>query len=133
MSAKTKQVKTRAHSSRKGAKKAKPQKESPLARVKRLHGSKEALIDALAGDLARETGDSRDAVKERLAGAPNTKLLRMHQALSTMREKYGSKDKLVEAVCQARGHGKRKPDNDYIAKLQTYSIPRLLDMMRAAP
>lgn len=131
MSAKTKQVKARAHAKpRKGRKgTAKPQKESPLAQVKRLHSSKEALIDALAGDLARETGDSKDAARERLAGAPNTKLLRLHQALTSMRDQYGSKDKLIQAVSQARGHGK---DRDYAAKLQTYSIPRLLDMMRAA-
>jgi hypothetical protein len=135
MSAKTKQVKTRAHShARKGRKgtvksKAQPQKETPLAQVKRLHSSKEGLIEALAGDLARETGDSKDSVKERLAGAPNTKLLRLHQALTSLRDKYGSKDKLIQALSQARGHGK---DRDYAAKLQTYSIPRLLDMMRAA-
>ena len=128
MSAKSKQVKTRAHSSRKGTKTV-ARKESPLARVKRLHGSKEALIDALAGDLARETGDSRDEVKERLAGAPNTKLLRLHQALTSLRDQYGSKDKLIQALSEARGHGK---DKDYAAKLQAYSIPRLLDMMRAA-
>ena len=128
MSAKTKQVKTRAHRSRKGKSKG-PQTESPLARVKRLHGSKDALIDALAGELARETGDSRDDVKARLAGAPNTKLLRLHQALSSLRDQYGSKDKLIQALSQARGHGK---DKDYAAKLEAYSIPRLLDMMRNA-
>jgi hypothetical protein len=129
MSAKTKQVKERAHSGRKGKAKARPQKESPLAQVKRLHGTKDALIDAVAGDLARETGDSRDSVKERLAGAPNTKLLRLHQALRSMRDQYGSKDKLIQALSEARGHGK---DKDYAAKLQTFSIPRLLDMMRTA-
>lgn len=129
MSAKTKQVRTRAHRSRKAKTGAGAQKESPLARVKRLHGSKEALIEALAGDLARETGDNRDEAKERLAGAPNTKLLRLHQALSSLRDQYGGKDKLVQALSEARGHGK---DKDYAAKLETYSITRLLDMMRAA-
>ena len=128
MSAKSKQVKSRAHRSRKGKAKG-AQHESPLARVKRLHGSKEALIDALAADLARETGDSRDEVKERLGGAPNTKLLRLHQALSSLRDQYGSKDKLIQALSEARGHGK---DKDYAAKLESYSIPRLLDMMQAA-
>lgn len=103
--------------------------ETPLARVKRLHGSKEALIDSLAAELAKETGESKDDVRERLAGAPNTKLLRLHETLTAVRDKYGSKDRLVESLSQARGHGK---DQDYVAKLQTYSLPRLLDMMRAA-
>jgi hypothetical protein len=131
MSSKTKQVKDRAHRRRQaeGKGKARPLKESPLAQVKRLHGSKEKLIEALAADLARETGESKDEVLERLAGAPNTKLLRLHQAVASMRDKYGSKDKLIQALSQARGHGK---DQDYAAKLQTYSIPRLLDMIRAA-
>ncbi len=127
MSSKTKQVTERAHRHR--SDKTKSARETPLTQVKRLHGSKETLIDALAADLARESGDSKDEVKERLAGAPNAKLLRLHTALASVREKYGSKDKLIQAISQAKGHGK---DQDYAAKLQSYSITRLLDMARSA-
>jgi hypothetical protein len=127
MSSKTKQVTERAHRHR--SDKTKSSRETPLAKVKRLHGSKESLIDALAADLARESGDSKDELTARLTGAPNTKLLRLHAAMASVREKYGSKDKLIQAISKARGHGK---DQDYAAKLQSYSIPRLLDMARSA-
>ncbi|WP_428265207.1 hypothetical protein [Haliangium sp.] len=104
-------------------------KEAPLAKVKRLHGSKEALIDSLAAALAKHSDDGQDEIKARLAGAPNTKLLRLHEALAAVGDKYdGSKDKLVEIVSAARGHAK---DADYVAKLKTFSIPKLLDMTRA--
>lgn len=127
MSAKNKRAKRAGR--RSGQERPQTPYETPLARVKRLHGSKEALIDSLAAELAKDSADSKDELRERLAGAPNTKLLRLHQSLAAVRDRYGSKDKLVEALSQARGHGK---DQDYVAKLRTYSIPRLLDMMRAA-
>lgn len=127
MSSKTKQVTERAHRHR--SDKTRTARETPLAKVQRLHGSKDKLIDALVADLARETGDDKDEVRARLAGAPNTKLLRLHTALTSVREKYGSKDKLIQAIAQAKGHGK---DQDYANKLQSYSIPRLLDLARSA-
>lgn len=127
MSSKTKQTTERTHRHR--SDKAKAARETPLTKVKRLHGSKDSLIDALAADLARESGEGKDEIKERLAGAPNSKLLRLHTAMASVREKYGSKDKLIQAISQARGHGK---DQDYVSKLQNYSITRLLDMARSA-
>ncbi|ACY18009.1 hypothetical protein [Haliangium ochraceum] len=108
---------------------AKPATESPLAEVKRAHGSKEALVAALAGSVSKALGADQDETRQRLLGAPNRKLLRLHAAMSELGEKFGgSKDRLVAAVSEARGHRK---DEDYATKLQSYSIPRLLDMTRA--
>ncbi|GAB4533004.1 MAG: hypothetical protein Tsb0020_49010 [Haliangiales bacterium] len=103
-------------------------KETPLATVKRIHGSKDALIDALAADLAKQSDDSKDEIRQRLFGASNKKLLRLHDALARCRDKYGSKEGLVEAVSKAKGHGN---DQDYANKLSTLPVTRLLDMARA--
>lgn len=104
-------------------------KESPLAKVKRLHGTKESLVDTVVADLARETGEDAGELKQRLLGSSNQQLLRLAEVLKTVKDKYGSKDKLVDALSAARGKAK---DGDYMAKLRTLPLPRLLDMMRAA-
>lgn len=103
-------------------------KETPIAKVKRLHGGKEKLVDSLVADLARESEDeSKDELKQRLMTVSNKKLMRLSEALKQLNEQYGSKDKLVEAVSAAKGKSK---DEDYVNKLRTYTIPRLLDMAR---
>ena len=104
-------------------------KETPLAKVKRLHGSKEKLVNSLAGALARDSDESESELAERLRSVSNKKLLRLADGLSTLTEKYGGKDGLVDALSSARGKAK---DQDYKDKLHTYSIPRLLDLARAS-
>ena len=104
-------------------------KESPLAQVKRLHGTKEKLVDSLVDTLGKEAGDeSPEAFKQRLQSSSNKKLLRLARTLHTVATKHGSKDKLAQTVSEAKGHGK---DQDYVAKLQSMPINRLLDMANA--
>lgn len=104
-------------------------KETPLAKVKRLHGTKEALVDSVVKELAKANDEDEGELKQRLLGSSNKQLLRLDEVLSTVRDKYGDKDKLVEALSAAKGKAK---DGDYVAKLRTLPLPRLLDMMRAA-
>lgn len=108
---------------------SKPGKEAPLAQVKRMHGSKEALIDTLTSELSSKLGEDRDQTRQRLMNAPNSKLLRLHAAVSRLTEEFGgSKDRLIDAVSKSRGHGN---DKDYATKLQSFPVTRLLDMARA--
>jgi hypothetical protein len=104
-------------------------KETPLAKVKRLHGGKETLVDSLVAALAKDSDESTEELKQRLMTVSNKKLLRLSQALQQVREKYGSKDKLVEAVSTAKGKSR---DQDYIDKLHSLPITRLLDMAGSA-
>ena len=104
-------------------------KETPLAKVKRLHSTKEALLDSLVADLAKENGEDEGELKQRLVGAPNSKLLRLAGAVRELKDKYGSKNQLADALSTAQGKAK---DSDYVAKLRTLSIPALLDRMHAA-
>ena len=105
-------------------------KETPLAKVKRLYGGKEQLVDAVVGmiDMAG-TEESPAEFKVRLMAVSNKKLLRLHESLSEVKSKYGGKEQLVKALSQAHGRAK---DGDYTRKLGTYSIHRLIDMMQSA-
>lgn len=105
-------------------------KETPLAAVKRLHGSKEKLVETIVDLVGKDSSDESPAeLKVRLTAVSNKKLLRLHQSLVEIKDKYGSKDQLIEALTQAQGKSK---DNDYAARLQSYSIHRLIDMMQSA-
>ena len=102
--------------------------ETPLQAVKRLYQSKDKLIDKVV-DVAREADEEVAEVKERLATVSNKKLLRLAEVGKAIKEKYGSKDKLVAAISQAVGKAK---DKDYVARLKQLSSSRLLDMARGA-
>lgn len=98
----------------------------PKARVTKLHQSKEALAKALASSLAREDEDT-GVIADRLKTASNSQLLRLHDAVETMKSKYGSRDKLVAAIA-----GKQSKDKDYTAKLEKLSLPNLLELAKSA-
>jgi hypothetical protein len=100
--------------------------ETPLQAVKRLYQSKEKLIDKVV-EVAREADEEVGEVKERLAAVSNRKLLRLAEVGKVIKDKYGSKDKLVAAVSQAVGKAK---DKDYVARLKSFSSARLLDLAR---
>jgi len=98
----------------------------PLARVKALHGSKADLVKKISEPLAVGDQDP-DALGERLKGASNKQLMRLLAVVETVKTKYGTRDKLIESVSSALGKAK---DNDYLAKLRTFSLPRLLDLAK---
>ncbi len=103
-------------------------KETPLAKVKRIYGSKEALVDAiLASGLAKESDEDSGSLKQRLLKASNKKLLRLSDTVKKVTDSYGSKERLVEALSSARNKAK---DSDFVNKLQALSLTRLLDMTR---
>jgi hypothetical protein len=106
-------------------------KKSPLARQKDEHESKEKLVDRVIGVLGSiaKSDEDKDALKARLLAASNKKLLRLFDLGSEIKTKYGSIDKLAEAVGSALGRAKDAP---YLAKLKTFTPARLLDLLRAA-
>ena len=100
----------------------------PRARVADAHGSKAALAKAIAPLLAR-TDEDTGALEVRLKKASNAQLLRLQRATQTLKEKYGNREKLIATI----GEGQRKAkDKDYLAKLDTYSLPHLLNLASAS-
>jgi len=106
-------------------------KKSPLGRQKDEHESKEKLVDRVISVLGSITksDEDKDTVKARLLAASNKKLIRLHEVGSEIKSKFGSMEKLAEAVGSALGRAKDAP---YIEKLKAYTPARLLDMVKAA-
>jgi hypothetical protein len=96
---------------------------SPLEVVNEKFGGKDKLVDKLVGLL--ESDESKDDLRKRLLAVANRKLLRLHQVASTVKDKYGSREKLVEQTATSSGRAK---DKDYRARLEAYSTSRLVDI-----
>ncbi len=112
-------------------------KKAPLSLVKEQFGSKEQLVDALIalpeGVLSRQApgdeGDekeAKDAFRTRLLSAANAKLLRLHKVGRAVAERWGSKDKLVDALLTLQ---RRAKDEDYGNKLRTLPLGKLYDQI----
>jgi hypothetical protein len=97
-------------------------KKTPLQQVNEEHGGKAKLVDKLVGLLE---SDDKDSLKQRLLSASNQKLLHLLQVSEKVKSKYGSPEKLTEAVAGALGRAK---DSDYVKKLSGYSPAKLLDI-----
>ena len=135
--ASTKQKVTKKAAAPKGEKKApKGEKKTisiaarhPAARVKASsQGSKEALAKALAPVIAKADEDT-DQLEARLKTASNSQLLRLQKAADLVKSKYGSRAGLIEAIGKS---DKKSKDKDFIAKLETLSLPNLLDIAARA-
>lgn len=100
----------------------------PKARVLEAHSTKEALAKSLAEAIARDDEDT-DVIADRLRTASNKQLLRLRAAADTVKEKYGDRSKLIATIAGAQNKSK---DKDYVAKLDTYSLPHLLDLARTS-
>ena len=121
--------KAKAPKAPKGEKKAiAPKARHPRARVIEGHTSKEALAKSLAPMLVRGDEDS-ESIESRLKTASNAQLLRLSHVTATVKQKYGNRDKLIEAIGNAENKSK---DKDYLAKLATFSLPQLLDLAAGA-
>jgi hypothetical protein len=130
----TKKTTAPASATKAPAKKAAPKKTAakktaaaprhPLARLKAQHGTKADLVAKIAGPLTPSGADA-DAVKARLLRASNSQLLHLADVVATVTKKFGSRDKLVDAIGAGRGQGK---DKDFLAKLATMPLPQLLDL-----
>ena len=108
--------------------KAKPAAGGPFARMKALYGSKDKLVEKIAGSLASD-GEDEGALKDRLLKASNQQLLKLANVAELVKKQYGGRDKLVDALTKALNRAKDQP---FIAKLGTFSLPRLYDLARSA-
>jgi hypothetical protein len=134
----TKKTVTKKPSSKKAAApKQKTEKKEPVkvgprhphGRVKATsQGSKEALAKALAPALARADEDT-DQLEARLKTASNMQLLRLQRVADAVRQKYGSREGLIEALGKSENKVK---DKDFLTKLASLSLPNLLDMAKNA-
>jgi hypothetical protein len=96
----------------------------PKARVAAAAGSKAELAKTLASALAHGDQDA-GSIETKLKTASNAQLLRLSRATQTLKDRFGSREKLIAAIGAARNKSK---DQDYLTKLNTYSLHQLLDL-----
>ncbi len=103
---------------------------SPLAQVKKNFGSREKLVEQLLATADVPKGGSKSETKSALMGLSNQKLLRLWRIEQAVREKFGDREKLVKHIVAARQKAGHTADAPFVAKLQTYSKGRLLDLSK---
>jgi hypothetical protein len=101
---------------------------TPLAQVKEKFNDKAKLVEAvqkLAGD---DLWIDRTNKNKGLGHVSNSKLIRLHDTFSAVKEKFGTRDKLIGAILEIE---KRTKDDGYKTRLGKYPVPRLWDMYRS--
>jgi hypothetical protein len=102
---------------------------TPLNTVKERFESKEKLVAAveklMTEDLWVPRLNSDRGGSKGVSHISNAKLLRLHDTLTTVKEKFGSRAKLIDAILDKE---KRSKDAGYRARLEAYPVPRLLDI-----
>jgi hypothetical protein len=109
-------------------------KKSPLAIVKDKFGEKKKLVEAVKALATEElwlgrTNADRDGGDKGLERVSNAKLLKLHETLTTVKEKFGTRAKLIDAILETE---KRTKDAGYKSRLEAHPVPRLFDHYRSA-
>ena len=103
---------------------------SPLASIKEKFGDKAKLV----AELEKLTKDddlwvARVNQSKGLAHVSNAKLLKLQATFAAVKEKFGTRAKLIDAICEIE---KRAKDEGYKTRLGAYPVPRLWDMYKSA-
>lgn len=103
---------------------------SPLATVKEKFESKEKLV----AEVEKFTKDGELWVSHKNEGkglrhVSNAKLLRLHRTFTEVKEKFGTRAKLIDAILEVE---KRVKDEGYKNRLTAFPVPRLYDMYKSA-
>lgn len=102
-------------------------KASPLKLVQERFGSKEALIEKIAGTVEPLADESADEHKRRLKNVSNRKLLHL-VTLTERVEALGGREGLVKRILELKGQSK---DYEFETKLKSMSVGRLVDMVKS--
>ncbi len=102
---------------------------TPLAVVKEKFGEKAKLVEALEKLTGETLWVSRTNKDKGLAHVSNAKLLRLHATFTAVKEKFGTREKLIDAILEIE---KRSKDSGLRQKLLEWPVPRLFDAYRSA-
>jgi hypothetical protein len=101
---------------------------SPLAVVKERFGDKEKLVAAVEKLANEDLWVSRTNKEKGLAHVSNAKLVRLHETFTAVKEKFGTREKLIEAILEVE---KRAKDEGYKQHLSAFPVPRLWDLYKS--
>ena len=102
---------------------------SPLAILKEKFGDKEKLVAAVEKLTGEDLWVSRTNKDKGLKHVSNAKLLRLHATFTAVKEKFGTREKLVDAILEIE---KRTKDAGFREKLLEWPVPRLFDTYKSA-
>jgi hypothetical protein len=106
---------------------------TPLSTVKDRFESKEKLVEAVEKLMTEDLWVPRLASdrggKRGIKHVSNAKLLRLHDTLTEVKEKFGTRAKLIEAVLEVENRSK---DSGYKTRLEAYPVPRLYDQYKSS-
>jgi hypothetical protein len=100
-------------------------KKSPVALVRERFQSKEKLVEAVQKLATEDLWLDRVSSEKGLSRVSNQKLLKLHDKLTDAKQRFGSRDKLIDAILELK---KRTKDAGYTARLKQYAVPELLDL-----
>ena len=102
---------------------------SPSQLVKDKFGDKTKLVDALKQFVNEDLWVGRENKDKGLARVSNAKLLRLIDTFTTVKAKWGTRGKLIDAVVEAAG---RTKDAGFRAGIEGWPVPRLYDLYKSA-
>ncbi len=100
----------------------------PLAIVKDKFGDKSKLVAAVEIFVKDDLWVARMNKDKGLAHVSNAKLLRLHATFSEVKEKFGTRAKLVDAILEL---AKRAKDAGFKSRIEAYPVPRLYDLYKS--
>jgi hypothetical protein len=102
---------------------------TPLTLVKEKFGDKAKLVEALEKLTGEELWVARTNKDKGLAHVSNAKLLRLHATFVQVKEKFGTREKLIGELLEIE---KRSKDSGLRQKLSEWPVPRLFDAYKSA-
>jgi hypothetical protein len=101
---------------------------TPLAIVKEKFGDKEKLVASLEKLTSDDLWVARTNKDKGLAHVSNAKLLRLHALFTEVKEKFGTREKLIDAILELE---KRTKDAGLRQQLSAWPVPRLYDTYKS--
>jgi len=101
---------------------------SPLVLVKEKFGDKAKLVAAVEKFTSDDLWVARTNKAKGLAHVSNAKLLRLHATFTEVKEKFGTREKLIDAILELE---KRSKDAGLRQRLSAWPVPRLYDAYRS--
>jgi len=96
--------------------------------VKERFGSKEDLVKAVEALATDDLFIDRVSEDKGLERVSNRKLLHLHAVLTEVKESFGSRAALIDAICESE----QRKDAGYRERFVRWPTPRLLDWYKGA-
>ena len=101
---------------------------SPYQIVKERFTDKESLAKAVRELASADLWIDRLNDNKGLEMVSNRKLLHLHDLLTRVKERFGTRAKLIDALLERE---KRSKDQGYRTRLEKFGTPRLWEMLQA--